>query len=150
MSLLLKHFLYDKYEGFGDKRIKDISRDYPFKVDDQTDKDNHDLFCGIFVSVKEKDRFELSLTNNAPINTDIENLIKTKAGKAIKTKRASYIEVDLSVEDIKFIKSLSQLIADIVSSGKRYTNRNWKWLCPRTSASLDRLATNLVEYNKSR
>jgi hypothetical protein len=150
MSLRLKHFLYDKYGGFGDKRIKDISRDYPFKVDDQTDEDTHDLFCGIFVRVKEKDRFELSLTNNAPLNTDIENLIKTKAGKALKTEGKSYIEVELSVKDVEFIKSLSQLIAEIVSSGKHYTNRNWKWLFPRTSATLDRLAKNLVEYNRSR
>ncbi len=149
MSLALKHFLYTKYGGFGDKRIKDISRDYPFKVDDQSNKDAHDWFCGIFVRVIAKDRFELSLSNNAPINSTIKSLVHSKGGKASTFDKSSHIEVELSVTDIVFISDLSKLIAGLVSTGKRYKNRNWKWLCPRTAASLDRLATVLSEYNNS-
>lgn len=149
MSLALKHFLYAKYGGFGDKRIKDISRDYPFKVDDQSNKDAHDWFCGIFVRVIAKDRFELSLSNNAPINSTIKSLVHSKGGKVSTFDKRSHIEVELSVTDIEFISDLSKLIAGLVSTGKRYKNRNWKWLCPRTAASLDRLATVLSEYNNS-
>lgn len=149
MSLSLRRFLYSQYGGFGDKRVKDVTRDYPFKVDDQKDTDAHELFCGIFVQVQDDDRFALSLTNNAPITASIGKLIKGKAGKVVKMEDKSHIDVDLSVKDIKFIRMLSQLISDTVAPGKRYNNRHWKWLCPRTSASLNRLITNLVEYNES-
>lgn len=149
MSLPLKRFLYAKYGGFGDKRVKDISGDYPFKVDDQSDKDSHDSFCGIFVRVIAKDRFELSLSNNAPINSTIKSLVQSKGGEVSTFNNKSHIEVELSVTDIEYIRKLSKLIAGLASPGKRYKNRNWKWLCPRTAASLDRLATVLYEYSNS-
>lgn len=148
MSLRLKQFLYDEYGGFGDKRVKDISSDYPFKIDDQSQQDAHDLFCGIFVRVIAKDRFERSLSNNAPLNSTIKSLVQSKGGKFSTFENKSHIEVDLSVTDIEFIRDLSNLIAGLVSPGKRYKNQNWKWLCPRTTASLDRLVNLLLEYNK--
>jgi len=148
MSLKLKKFLFNEYGGFADKRVKDISKDYSFKIDDQSSSDVQDQFCGIFVLVLNSDQIELSLSNNAPISTNIKKLLKTQKGSFWTIGYRSHIKVELSVSDMKFIKQLSQEIAGLVSPGKKYKNPNWKWLCPRTSKSLNRLAKALSDFNK--
>jgi hypothetical protein len=149
MSLRLKRFLFNQYNGFADKRIKDISKDYAFKVDDQSSIDVHDQFCGIFVRVIADNRFMLSVTNNAPINRSIRVLLKPKKAKISTIENRSSFEIELSVMDIDFIRDLSKEIADLVFPGKKYKDRNWKWLCPRTAGSLKLLADILSKYKET-
>jgi hypothetical protein len=149
MSQRLKLFLFKQYDGFGDKRVKDISKDYPFKIDDQSSLDVHDQFCGIFLRVIADDRIELSLSNNAPFSRPIKSLLKSKGAEVRTIKNRSHVKVELSVSDIQFIRDLSKQVAALVAPGKEYKDRNWKWLCPRTADSLDRLANALSKYHQN-
>ena len=146
MPLRLKRFLLSKYGGFGDRRVKDITRDLPFKIDDQSENDSQQQFCAIFVRVTGSDRFVLSLSNNAPINPDIATLVESQGGEARTIARYSHIEVELSVGDVGFIRELSSMIRGLVGAGRHHENRDWKWLCPRTADSLDNFANLLSRY----
>ena len=148
MSLKLKKYLFEHYDGFADKRVKDLSKDYPFKIDDQSSSDVHEQFCGIFVRVIDNDKIELSLSNNAPISNKIKKMLKTRKGEYRTIAHKSHLKVELSVNDTKFIEELSQGIKELVAPGKKYKNPNWKWLCPRTSKSLKRLSTVLSNFDK--
>jgi len=143
----IKRYLFNQYGGFGDKRIKDINKDYPFKIDDQTEHDNHDQFCGVFVRVIDDTNFELDLTNNAPPSPRIKALVESKGGKVQAESGYSSINVKLTLEDHDFIEQLSDEIGNLVSPGRKYGDPNWKWLCPRTAVSLRRFADVLRGYS---
>jgi hypothetical protein len=140
-----KKYLFDAYGGFGDKRVKDITKDYSFKLDDQDSSDNHALFCGIFAKVIEGDVFELSLSNNAPINSKIKSIVKSKKGD-IQEGQFSSIRITLTSKDYNFVSELANAIGELVAKGKKYSNPNWKWLCPRTAKSLKRFSEVLKAY----
>ena len=68
----LRKILFDAYDGFGDKRLKDLKRDAPFIVDDRGGGD-HDAqgklflwFCSMSARVEAPDRVRLSLRGGAP------------------------------------------------------------------------------------
>jgi len=140
-----KKYLFDAYGGFGDKRVKDITKDHPFKIDDQDTDDTHEHFCGIFVRVIEGAKFDLHLSNNAPLNSKIKNMVKAKVGKVQEGKYNS-IEVNLTSKDYDFVSKLADEIEGLVAHGKKYNNRNWKWLCPRTANSLRQFSEVLKKY----
>lgn len=141
-----KKYLFEKYDGFRDKRVKDIAKDYSFKIDDQAPEDNKELFCGIFVRVVKGTTFELHLTNNAPLNSIVKKLIESKGGEVNESVQSS-IKVELSCKDYEFILKLSNEIKGLVAPDKQYSNPNWKWLCPRTANSLTRFAEILTNYD---
>ena len=141
-----KKYLFNRYGGFGDKRVKDINKDYPFKIDDQTDGDNHDRFCGIFVRVIDDANFELDLTNNAPTSPKIKELVESKRGEVQAESDYGSINVTLTLDDHIFIERLSNEIDRLIAPGRKYTDPNWKWLCPRTAESLRQFAGVLKSY----
>jgi hypothetical protein len=147
MSLALRRFLFERYNGFGDKRIRNVTLDRAIKIDDQSNDDRHDAFCGIFVSVHDADRFTLSLTNNCPLNDGIVADVTTRGGQV---RRESYpsLDVELSADDPVFVHGLAGSIRQLVAPGRRYATPNWKWVCPRTADSLDRFAHALCEYRQ--
>ncbi len=140
-----KKYLFDAYGGFGDKRVKDITKDYSFKIDDQDTDDKHEYFCGIFVKVIEGSKFELHLTNNAPFNSKIKSMVKAKGGK-VQERDYKSIEVNLTSKDYDFVSKLAVEIQGLVARGKKYNNPNWKWLCPRTANSLSHFSGILKKY----
>ena len=148
MSLALRRFLFNSYGGFGDKRVKDINRDYPFKLDDQSPSDKHEHFCGVFARVHGTDHFTLSLTNHCPLDAEIEAAVTARGGRVTKHDLATALDVDLSVDDVDFVEELGARIRRLVAPGRRYVNPNWKWVCPRTADSLQRFAEALRQYRK--
>ncbi len=140
-----KKYLFDEYGGFGDKRVKDITKDCPFKIDDQSKDDKPEHFCGIFISVVEGTIFELHLTNNAPFNSKLKKMIESKGGEVCHGDYNS-IRVKLNSKDHDFVLKLSDEIKGLVAPGKRYSNPNWKWSCPRTANSLKHFSKVLKNY----
>jgi hypothetical protein len=148
VSIELKKYLFDQYGGFADRRVKDLSKDCPFKIDDQSDKDSPDRFCSVFVKVTGMDRFMLSLDNNAPVTPDIKDFVELHGGKIYCNGERKHIEIEISVEDVDFLKRLSYSIRALVTPGRYYEDRNWIWLCPRTADSLERFAQVLDEFQE--
>lgn len=146
MSYKLKQYLFNKYGGFADSRIKKIEKCDRFKIDDQRPSDNIELFCGIFVTIVSDDRFVLFLSNNAPKTKAIRELVKSKSG-TIKTNRGyTQMEVELNVGDISFLRKLSALTKSIIAPGKKYSDANWVWRARRISESLDKFVEILSKY----
>lgn len=69
----LKRILLDAYDGFADKRIKNLDKSSTFIVDDCNDSDigaNRKLlsyFCMIFADVKSNEKITVRLSGNVPV-----------------------------------------------------------------------------------
>ena len=69
---ILKQLLFDTYDGFADKRVKDLTKSSIFIVDDRTSNDEgsggklYSSFCMIFADVKSSNQVEVSLRGNVP------------------------------------------------------------------------------------
>lgn len=148
MSIQLKQFLFNQYGSFADKRIKNIDKSDRFRIDDGDGDDKEYLFCLISVEVKEGNTFDLVLANHPPSNREIERFITAKGGTVTKEADNIMFKVRLRITDAQYIDRLSGLINGLVGPNKRYKNPNWKWLCPRTSASLSKFANILRQFNQ--
>ena len=77
-------------------------------------------------------------------------LIKDQGGNIREFAGGYVAEITLSVKSVTFIRKLARAIGQTTGRGKRYANPNWKWICPRTAASLERLADALISYRTER
>lgn len=134
--MIIKEILFNEY-GFSDSKIKDLNKSNTFKVDDQGPHDIGDVFCQIFVDVIDATSFRLKLSNNAPINRKITRFINNNNGCINKNNLYSNLELTININSIDIIYDLSILINDAIKS--KYTNSNWRWICPRTGNSLKKL-----------
>lgn len=136
----LKQALYDEYGGFADKRLKNISNDAEFIVDDRThrdfgsDKKLYPWFCMMFVRVKAKDRIHVRLLKNVPQGVRVSSW----AAKHKATLEPRALCFDVTPADLQKLSELGQALVSIVEHGG-YTESSYKYVCPRTAKSLMRL-----------
>jgi len=147
MTPKLREYLYNLYGGFADKRYKKTEYDMPIKLDDQSEHDITDAFCGVFVSVPTERLLQLRLTNNAPVTEEIRNLVESYGGSIYENNRNSNIEIGIDPSNYLFIDNLAKTIDNAISSGRKYHNPNWKWLCPRTAKTLSKLSKAIQKFN---
>ena len=117
------------------------------RVDDKDDGDADCHFCKISIAVSEtiEEQFQLTLTNT-PMTDDLRRLITGHGGKVHESRREINASITLTVEETDFIRELAGEYRRTVGRGTSYWNPNWKWICPRTAKSLDRLAKELTTY----
>lgn len=138
----LKKVLFEAYEGFADKRIKNLDKSDRFIVDDRGSGDydaRHELFlwfCQIIVDTVDAETIVVTYRGDVPTSPAVaawfegHGAVDTPFGRQVTIKRGG--QTDLT--------ALAQAIAAIVASGARYPVRSWKYVCPRTAASTHRLA----------
>ena len=85
-----------------------------------------------------------------PLTEQSRSLIEDQGGNIREFAGGYAAELTLSVKSVTFIRKLARVIRQTIGRGKRYHNSNWKWICPRTAASLERFATVLKTYNNER
>lgn len=138
----LKQHLFDSYGGFSDKRIKNLDKSDLFIADDRVDTDFDSRgnlfhwFCMIFARVVGPDMVNVELRGGVPESALISEW--ADAGNA-KTE-ASGLMLSTRITDVGGLRRLADLIDEIVRPGKRYEVPAYKYVCPRTSMSLRRLA----------
>jgi hypothetical protein len=146
----LKQPLFDEYGGFADKRIKRLERSSLFIVDDRSAADHGAdrqlflWFCLIFAEVVSDTEVRISLRGRVPIGAAVEIWIsKNKAGLGVKSGK----ELSFTIKKGKeaHLTELADAVASIVGSNKRYAEKAYKYVCPRTSRSLKRLARTLKQ-----
>jgi hypothetical protein len=151
MASNLRAFLFTTYDGFSDKRCKDLDKNHPFKVDDREDGDVAVDFCDIFVSVPDmnKPEFELSL-QNCPHNAEVQQLIADNGGKITAGPAVGAISfcIQLNVKEGSFVNKLARAIKHVIGRGQSYEVPNWRWIAPRTAKSLTQLARRLSDFQK--
>jgi hypothetical protein len=147
----LREYLFESYGGFADRRHKDATLDHPIKIDAQTAQDVSRLFCNIFVQVSNVDAEKMTLTFiDAPFNGDAKELVIIHGGNIQETQMGLIVSLPINLTSITFLRKLAVTLRNTVGGGRRYTNCNWKWLCPSTAKSLDRLADVLMDYRRER
>lgn len=145
----LKKTLFDKYNGFADKRIKKLESDSLFIVDDRSegdygaDKKLFLWFCSVFAVVDTESSISVSLVGGVPRSAEIESWIVNN--NCVFTE-GNQIVMKFSLqkgEEFKLL-DLASLFENIVAPGKRYSVPAYKYVCPRTANTLRKLAANLL------
>jgi|GEM_PF-1658905 len=138
----LKQALFNAFDGFGDKRIKKLSSGDYFIIDERGagDRDARGnlflWFCQIGVSVVDRDKVKLSLRGGVPQSADVKKWAKSMGA----AEDENSLEVLISAGQQNEIKELANAFRAITKPGARSSVSAYKYVCPRTAKSLDKLA----------
>lgn len=151
----LKKKLFDEYGGFADKRIKKLEKGSTFIVDDRTEDDigaNRQLysyFCMVFAKIGP----EAGMTADESVTVTLNGSVPMSAGVQawISANEASYrtgplggiLTFPVAKGEETRLRSLAKSIRAITAAGARYDVKSYKYVCPRTANTLERLASVL-------
>jgi hypothetical protein len=141
----LKKVLFDEYDGFADKRIKKLESGTKYIVDDRglgdfgADKKLFGHFCLIFADLSDEPTVRVTMTGGVPTSAAVSAWFKKHASPYAN----GYAFSIAPGEEGKLIE-LATAIGNIVKPGARYSVKAYKHMCPRTAASLKRLARVLA------
>ena len=147
----LARFLGESYQNLHGEHPTG-SVDVPsIRIDDRGRDDISSGFCrmSVLIADKSNDGFTLYLWN-PPLDDEVAELIETHGGKVTGSRPEVEVEIALLTKEVALIRTLAKAFRRIVGRGGRYPVPNWKWICPRTADSLDRLADRLMEYRRIR
>lgn len=142
----LKQVLWNAYGGFADKRIKNFDKGSRFIIDDREPQDEdangrlRSYFCMVFAEVLSDTEVKVTLNGNVPKGIAVEEWIK---GNGANWNDGIYQTLEFEVTQGKqsSLRSLARAMRSIVARGApRYSVKSYKYVCPRTAASLERLA----------
>jgi hypothetical protein len=149
----LKQMLKDEY-GCSDKRIRKLEKMTTFIVDDRkpsdvgADRNLYVTFCRVFLTVEAHDRVNVALSGNVPEGAAVTSWLRSNPG-AQWTKHGVHAQLAIAVEPqtVEPLRTLARAIRSIVAPGApRYDTPSYKYVCPRTAASLERLAKVLDDH----
>lgn len=135
----LRGVLFDEYGGFADKRLKDLTRDAPFIVDDRTERD-HDAqghlflwFCQMLVQVDAPDHARLILRGGVPEGPAVAEWFQAHG-----VRRTNFgYEIDLTPANLGELLGLAAAFSSIIR--RRYEVKAYKYVVPRVAKALVRL-----------
>jgi hypothetical protein len=127
----------------------------PISIDDRDAGDVYPAFCQIIVTVPDTadGLFSLELLH-PPHDAEVEELITDKGGRAGQLAAGPCgppvsFHIHIRPKDAPFLRQLARAVRRVIGRGRSYADPNWKWLVPRTAASLERLAQHLDEFRRS-
>src|SRR5690606_2112037 len=129
---------------------KRIDNDAPFEIDDRKPRDldarGHLFlwFCAMHVHVVDGDTIALRFWGGVPASGGVARLIAGRGG----ITSTGGLEVTIPAADTAFLRDLADEIEAIIA--RRYSVPSYKFVCPRTAASLRRLAGVLDAHAASR
>lgn len=139
----LKQHLFEAYGSFADKRYRNVDHDLPFIVDDRTPADFDARgqlflwFCQMFATVQDQDRILLFLRGGMPRSDDVLAWFGAHGAR----QEAGGFEVEIRPDTVADLENLARRFESILK--KRYDTKAYKYVVPRTAASLRRLRTVL-------
>lgn len=116
------------------------------RIDDRKQEDVYPGFCDIRVTVSDAggESFTLEL-QQPPLNEEVREFVEAHGGQIQETPAVTAITILLNVASApRIINGLAKVIRRITRRGERYTDRNLKWICPRTADALERFASALA------
>ena len=127
----------------------------PISIDDRNGGDVYPAFCQIIVTVPDTADalFFLELLH-PPHDAEVEELITDKGGRVGQLTAGPCgppvtFRIPIRPKDAPFLRKLARAVRRVTGRGRSYVDPNWKWLAPRTAASLERLAQHLDEFRRS-
>jgi len=141
----LKQFLYDAYGGFADKRIKNIDKGKLYIIDDRTPSDEDAAgklflwFCQIFAEVLDAGTVRVTLRGSVPRSPLVTKWLASNGAEQANG------EVQFSIRrgEEEGLGELARVFRAIVRPGAHYAVSSYKYVCPRTAASIERLQSVL-------
>jgi hypothetical protein len=143
----LKQVLFDAYDGFADKRVKNLDKGRLFIIDDRTQGDEDAAgklflwFCQIFAEVLDQGSVKITMRGDVPDGPLVARWFaengaeKSNFGQEFVVRRG----------DEERLAELAAAFRAIVRPGARYPVKSYKYVCPRVAASLDKLRSVLRE-----
>jgi len=114
-----------------------------FKIDDQSSGDTSPIFCVIHAKAeKSSGSFQMEF-QNIPVNEHVEELSEEFEGTWSEGEWGKHLCIDLSLKDLAKLNRLAKAIRSVVGRGVRYSVPSWKWIAPRTAASLEECVRKL-------
>lgn len=115
------------------------------RIDDRDSDDIYYGFCDIHLKMSDlrDDKFTLIL-DNVPFDDEVKSIASELNGTWQTTRSGERLTLNVTSADRREITRLSKAIRQLVGRGKSYLDRNWRWIAPRTSKSLDRLVRVLT------
>src|SRR5262249_3516472 len=147
-SMNLTAYLLDAYATTeGNKKAGD---GLCVRLDDQSASDGHRGFCQIHVTA-ESSASSTVLLELSPVrhNEEVIEVVLRHGGKVAHDSLGLTIRMPLGPKDARLVRDLARAIRRVVRRGQRYSDSNWKWMCPRTASSLDRFAKHLAAFHQA-
>jgi hypothetical protein len=142
MSLQLFEHLLESYGGFADRRNKFTGPNRPIRVDDRTETDRCHNFCSMFVELN--DALDVVMRIDClPFDDEVLERLDRFNAEVSELNDGSRVQFLLTPNSSKQLRRLATAVRRVVGRGRRYPERNWKWIAPRTSNSIIRLADAL-------
>ncbi|MBN9206676.1 hypothetical protein [Methylibium petroleiphilum] len=144
----LKKALFEAYDGFADKRIKDLEKSALFIVDGRgpgdyaADKSLFLWFCAVHVEVKSETQVVVRLSGGVPTSPGVKAWAKENGAK-IQTTPVATLSVAVAKGSESILDSLASAIRAITAPGVKYSVAAYKYVCPRTAATLKELSAVL-------
>lgn len=115
------------------------------RVDDRDSDDICYSFCDIHLKMSDPwdGKFKLIL-NNVPFDDEVKSIAAKMNGTWQTTRSGERLTLNFASAELREITRLAKAIRQVVGRGRSYLDSNWKWIAPRTSKSLERLARVLV------
>jgi hypothetical protein len=111
------------------------------KIDDRQRGDVYPGFCGMQVTDGDDDGSSVCLEMSpAPYDEQVCKLVNRHGGKFTEDRFGATIRIPIRRKDSRLVCKLAKAVRRVTGRGKRYLDSNWKWVCPRTAASLERFA----------
>jgi len=138
----------EAYFGEKDFLTSKVSKKTFIQIDDQDDNDDITSFCNIFVTVKNRGRFEIEILGRIPITQEIADLAEIYNGYA--DMDSGRIVLDLDVNQIEAVMDLAKKIHKTSRIGTMIKNPNWTKMAARTISSLYRFVRVIKEYQRTK
>lgn len=137
----LKKIFFDAYDGFADKRVKNLDKESFFIVDDRG-RGDYDArkelflwFCLIFVEVLDEANIRILLRGGVPQSAQVSAWLKEHGAEESKSGITFNIERGHEQE----LLGLAKAFRAITRPGAKYDVKAYKYVCPRTADSIERL-----------
>ena len=122
--------------------------DRAIKIDDRDATDVIPYFCSIFVAAPDRLGDALRLTlQHAPSGPEVVELVEELGGEVHPADFGVTITLTLTAAQGPAIRRLAKAV---VGRGRSYDDPNLRWICPRTAASLVKLARHLALFRAER
>lgn len=144
MTTLVEHLL-KSYGGFAGNQHRDPASGQPIRINDRSASDRSSVCCGMFVHITDPEKLLLSISN-LPMDDDVRRCLRRLDVKNAESTTGDHIEIQFDVDSANKIRQLAIAVRRVAGRGRRYENPNFKWICPRAKASLNRLADFLETF----
>lgn len=118
------------------------------RIDDRTESDRTPPFCTVRATFVPADKMVMQF-GNLPLDDDVRSWLKLLKATTQESPTSTHVEFTLPLKSAHRLRRLATLVRRVSGRGRRYADPNFKWICPRVSASLnhfvDVLEAPLVE-----